>query len=91
MVDRQTWQEARRLRRHERIQAVPTLAISPASTFPAHGHGLQLRFMRALEARKNGWSGSVADTRDTFTGARISATGDRAAQCVISARIAAPS
>jgi GNAT superfamily N-acetyltransferase len=37
---------------------------------PAHrGNGLQRRFMRALEARakRNGWSGIVADTRDALS------------------------
>jgi GNAT superfamily N-acetyltransferase len=42
--------------------------FSRVGVLPAHrGHGLQLRFMRALEARarRNGWTGIVADTRDT--------------------------
>src|SRR5262249_6370969 len=37
---------------------------------PAHrGNGLQRRFMRALEAcaKRNGWSGIVADTRDALS------------------------
>jgi GNAT superfamily N-acetyltransferase len=44
--------------------------FSRVGVLPAHrGHGLQLRFMRAIEARakRNGWSGIVADTRDTHS------------------------
>jgi GNAT superfamily N-acetyltransferase len=44
--------------------------FSRVGVLSAHrGHGLQLRFMRALEARarRNGWSGIVADTRDTYS------------------------
>ncbi|HMK78912.1 MAG TPA: GNAT family N-acetyltransferase [Xanthobacteraceae bacterium] len=41
--------------------------FSRVGVLPAHrGHGLQLRFLRAAEARarRNGWSSIVADTRD---------------------------
>jgi GNAT superfamily N-acetyltransferase len=44
--------------------------FSRVGVLPAHrGHGLQLRFMRALEARarRNGWSCIVSDTRDTHS------------------------
>ena len=44
--------------------------FSRVGVLPGHrGHGLQLRFMRALEARarRNGWPGIVADTRDTYS------------------------
>jgi GNAT superfamily N-acetyltransferase len=44
--------------------------LSRVGVLPTHrGHGLQRRFMRALEAcaKRNGWSGIVADTRDALS------------------------
>jgi GNAT superfamily N-acetyltransferase len=54
--------------------------LTRVGVLPAHrGHGLQRRFMRALEARakRSGWSGVVADTRDALSANNFAKAGYR--------------
>jgi GNAT superfamily N-acetyltransferase len=62
-------------KRHPRVGYFSRVGVLPAH----RGNGLQLRFMRALEARarKNGWSAIEADTRDAHSANNFAKAGYR--------------